>query len=193
MKFDYNYSKKGILEIPQKYQKSPFEGKKFLSSYQKSRELKIKKIEKKIIQYHSFENIKNNLEINPKEMETSTKNKLILILKNNVDEKKKNTLLNIFLKKFEVRKKIFDSYDESFVENVSNYKNMINYILLSNICTVEYELTKNLKFLNVILKLNDLICSEIENINENIELNLALYCLQKELTFVLELESELKV
>ena len=65
---------------------------------------------------------------------------------------------------------------------------MINYILLSNICVIKYEKTKNLKFLNTILKLNDLICSEIENIKDKIELNLVEHCLNKELNFVLKIK-----
>lgn len=191
MKLDYNYSKKGILEVPQKYQKTPFEGKGFLQSYQDSRELSIKKIKKKINQYQNFEIIKNNLKTKSNKIDPTTKSKLISIMKNDFENKEREKFLNIFIKKFEVKKKIFDSYDEHFTENISDYKKMINYILLSNICSTEYENNKNLKFLNVILKLNDLICSEIENINNDLELNLAIHCLEKELTFVLELKRKL--
>ena len=108
-----------------------------------------------------------------------------------MDSEKYDKIVNVLIKKFEVKKRIFSSYDKLFFENSSNYQDMINYILLSNICAKQYEKTKNLKFLNTVLKLNDLICSEIENIEENIELNLSLHCLNKELDFVLKLKEDI--
>lgn len=190
MKMNYNYSKKGQLHYPQKYEKTPFEGKNFLVEYQNLREKNIKILKEKIKDEIEFNEILKNLKIGKnKESEFFTRILLESVLKENSDSEKNNNIINIFIKKFEVKKRIFSSYNKLFVENSSNYQEMINYILLSNICVIKYEKTKNLKFLNTILKLNDLICSEIENIKDEIELNLAQHCLNKELNFILKIKS----
>jgi len=192
MKIKYNYSKKGQLHNPQKYQKTPFEGKKFLLSYQNFREKNIKNLKQKIEDKKDFNEIIKNFQIEKcDDIKFSTRILLKSILKENVDSEKYDKIVNVLIKKFEVKKRIFSSYDKLFFENSSNYQDMINYILLSNICAKQYEKTKNLKFLNTVLKLNDLICSEIENIEENIELNLSLHCLNKELDFVLKLKEDI--
>lgn len=187
---NYNYSKKGQLHYPQKYEKTPFEGKNFLVEYKNLREKNIKILKEKIKDEIEFNEILKNLKIGKnKESEFFTRILLESVLKENSDSEKNNNIINIFIKKFEVKKRIFSSYNKLFVENSSNYQEMINYILLSNICVIKYEKTKNLKFLNTILKLNDLICSEIENIKDEIELNLAQHCLNKELNFILKIKS----
>jgi len=114
-------------------------------------------------------------------------------LKDSGNLEKNDKIINIFIKKFEVKKRIFSSYNKLFIETSSNYQEIINYILLSTICIIKYEKTKNLKFLNTVLKLNDLLCSEIENIEKNEELNLVLYCLKEELNFILKIEKRLSI
>ena len=52
---------------------------------------------------------------------------------------------------------------------------------------MEYKKTKNLKYLNVLLKLNDTICSQITLIPENITGFLCLFALKSELDYILDL------
>lgn len=186
---NYNYSKKDQLYVPQNYQRTPFEGGKFLLVYEESRKKEIENLKNKISQNKNFEEIINDIKIKKeKNLKNITKITLESILKENFYSKKDNEIVDIFIKKFEIKKRIFSSYDENFIENTLEYNNIINYILLSNICIIKYKKTKKIKFLNVILKLNDLICSEIKNIKENTELNLVMYCLKKELEFIVEIK-----
>ena len=68
-------------------------------------------------------------------------------------------LLSIFLKKFEVKKKLYEEYSSDFKNIDQNYELLNNYILLSVILADYYQKYPNLKFINAVLKLNDLICS----------------------------------
>jgi len=189
MEIKYNYSKKDQIHQIQKYQKTPFEGKNFLLAYQNLREKNMKIIKEKISEEIKISKILKNIPIGKSEEgKICTRILLESILKDNLYLEKNEEIINYIIKKFEVKKRIFSSYNKLFVENSSNYEEMINYILLSNICIIKYEKTENLKFLNTILKLNDLICSEIKNIKENKELNLALYSLKKELDFILKIK-----
>jgi hypothetical protein len=189
MEFDYSYSKKGQLDHPQKYQKTPFEGKNFLLIYQNFREKSIRILKEKIEEEIDLNEILGRIEINKnKDSKFITRILLESILKENTHSKKNQKIINTFIKKFEIKKRIFSSYDKLFFENSLNYKEIINYILLSNICIIKYQKSKNLKFLNTVLKLNDIICSEIENIKENMELNLAIYCIKNEMDIILKTE-----
>jgi len=194
MEMNYDYSKKDLLHNPQNYQRTSFEGKNFLLAYKESRRENIENLKNKIIQNKNFEEIINNFDIE-KEMNSKNNTQKILksILKENIYSKKDNEIVGIFIKKFEIKKRIFSSYDENWIENTLEYNSIINYILLSNICIIKYEETKKIKFLNVILKLNDLICSEIKNIKENTELNLVIHCLKKELNFIVEIKKRFSI
>jgi|SaaInlStandDraft_2_1057019.scaffolds.fasta_scaffold03099_2 hypothetical protein len=194
MEINYNYSKKDQLNHPQKYQKTPFHGKNFLSEYKNLRKNKIEILIRKIKKEFKIEEILKNIQIKKNgESEFFTNYLLKSILKDSGNLEKNDKIINIFIKKFEVKKRIFSSYNKLFIETSSNYQEIINYILLSTICIIKYEKTKNLKFLNTVLKLNDLLCSEIENIEKNEELNLVLYCLKEELNFILKIEKRLSI
>ena len=88
---------------------------------------------------------------------------------------------NTLSEKFEISKKIFNSYDISLKENTKSYKTFRNYILLSVICIKKYEKTNNLKFLNTLLKVNDIVCSVFVQINDENNLSMIKYILEKEL------------
>ncbi len=68
--------------------------------------------------------------------------------------------LNRFLKRFEVSKKLYSIYLPSMKAASDDYSSQLNYALLSLALLYEYEWTGNLKMLNAVLKLNDLLCSK---------------------------------
>lgn len=100
-------------------------------------------------------------------------------LKNN--NKINDEFLEILIKKFEIKKRIFESYHYEFKENTKKFEMMKNYILLSLICLLKYEKTRNLKFLNTSLKLNDIISSKINELKDNDDLLLYSFIIEKEL------------
>ena len=186
----YQYSNDNLLENPQKYQKTPFLGIEFLESYLSSRENYAKNLQskskkkitvKEVIQ--KFEQTENPQKIISKEKFSLEKLLRSLLISNDNSQKdfpEYDFIIDIFLKKFEVKKKLFTEYNFKFQEQTEDYKNLKNYIYFSLLCLFYYNKTKNLKFLNVVMKLNDTICSQIEKINEEEQIIFFKYILLNE-------------
>ena len=188
----YLYSETNLLENPQKYQMSPFLGTNFLISFFKSRKNYLKKLEKieknfleldEIINQLSTEHTENTLD---KFLQTNIDTEEILSLliinfSKTFDDEFTNKILNGFIKKFEVKKRLYSSYDSNFKENSSLYTNLRNYIILSTLCLMKYEKNKNLRYLNTSLKLSDTVCSQINEIKSNLDKSLFYYILKTEL------------
>ena len=64
---------------------------------------------------------------------------------------------------------------------------MKNYVLFSLVCAKIFDQTKNLKFLNSLLKLNDILLSRIKFIDESMTLSLVYHAIDFELDFVNDL------
>ena len=185
----YQYNEIDCLEFPQKYQMSVFEGNNFLIKYKESRNEIIKKIKNKkidlVIYFEEDYEINNNeyLKINKNEcFETEKIFKFFLnrIFKNKLNLKHKK-LINKFISKFEISKKIFMNYDYNIKTDSNNYKIMKNYLMLSLICMKIYEEENNLKYLNATLKINDITTSNFNKILDKIDLILLKQSLELEL------------
>lgn len=200
----YQYSIRSLLGNPEKYQMSPFEGKEFLHNYKKSRMSKIKHFEKnqnsitkfdnilKIIRFKGDTNIQNKIRKDTIETE-----ELFTFLCSKLEENKMESFLkeiiDVFIKKFEIRKKIFNAYDADFKVASNDFTNLKNYSLFSLICLLEYHKTDNLKYLNTSLKLNDIICSQSTKISSSDDITLFLFIVKKELEFIFVLCDKKKV
>ena len=189
----YQYSERNLLENKQKYQMTPFEGKEFLTAYERTRKILMKQ---KCDENEFLDIIESLYKINHKEKsDDDTKFyseyeflSIIIKGKNNL-KKEDETTIEKFVKIFEVKKRIFDTYLINLERNYSdNYTNLRNYILFAIICLKKYETTDNLKFLNSVLKLNDIICSASGLISDENDLKLFQYIIEKELDFVKELQ-----
>jgi len=148
-----------------------FEGTNFLSNYVTSRNEIISMIssEKTITQFSEIENlfttqfkVLNKKELFLKDILT---NDLFIFLLNSV---MKSTLVDdikeivdLFLKKFEITKKFFTTYNLENKTTSGIHDNIDNYIIFSIICLKIYLDTKNLKYLNTCLKLNDILASKM--------------------------------
>ena len=193
----YPYSNTDLLENPERYQFTKFMGEKFLESYFYSRKIILNdiggKIDKKMNFSEIIDNLTNinNLENNEYNLENNEYNleKLLLkILSNNQNRKEKlNEIIDIFLKKYEIKKKLVMQYDNDFHEKDSNYKNLRNYILLDLLCVIRFNETKNLKFLNTILKINDMLVTQISLWNNKNDLCVFQWLLENEIRIILEL------
>ena len=79
---------------------------------------------------------------------------------NQTDLKNVSPIINKFLKKYEVFKRIFTFYEGKTLKKVdSDYRSSQVYIALAVNFALYYCRTKNQKYLNVLLKINDAICS----------------------------------
>jgi len=187
----YPYTETNLLENPQKYQMSPYLGKNFLINFFKSRKNQLKVLKKTEKIFLELDEVMKQLSINyakntlddflQKNIDTEEILSLLLINFSNVIGNDITKILNEFIKKFEVKKRLYSSYDRNFKESSSLYSNLRNYLLLSTLCLLAYKKNKNLKYLNTSLKLNDTACSQINKLKTNLEKSLFYHILKIEL------------
>ncbi len=186
----YPYSNGDLLKNPERYQFTKFKGKNFLESYFYSRKIALKNISSRIDKKMDFNEIIDSI-TNIKNLENSESNLEKLLLTNLKNHKNRdikfNKIIDIFLKKYEIKKRLVMQYDDDFHEKDSNYKNLRNYILLDLLCIIRFNETQNLKFLNTILKINDMLETQISFISDKIDLNIFKWILENEIKFVMEL------
>lgn len=164
-KIDYSYAK--------------FGGERFLDDYKKSRNIALLYIDRKQI-------------INEISKETTTQirfHKWINLIEKG-QEINENELL-LLLKRFEVTKKIFESYDSNFRPiDKGKYQNYELYVLFAEIMVLAYSKYRRLQYLNTLLKVNDIILGLIESLSEQLKKKTALN-IKFELEFTNELKKEL--
>jgi hypothetical protein len=92
------------------------------------------------------------------------------------------------VQKFEVTKRIYTAYPSIPKKGCGAYDNMTVYALLALLLALFFGRTKNLKYLNTVIKLNDLLCSVKEIVKEDLVAYTACYLsLLFEETYVREL------
>ena len=197
-KIPYSYTRNNLLDIPQNYQMSSYEGPDFLISYQFSRKKIITELEK-MPHFISFSNnffssqdISDVYEIIKKNKFSTNElyHSIIMELISNPKNTQTIPIIDKFLKKFEIRKRIFLNYDNEFNIIGDEFKEIQNYVLLSFMCLIRYQTTSDLKYVNTFLKLNDLICSAKKLIVNKIDISLFHYLLTSEMKHVLKLLDE---
>jgi len=185
----YPYSNGDLLKNPQKYQMTPFMDKNFLNDYQNSRISYLEKISnfekmdlEKIISNIAQKRVQKK-KINGYNSETSII--LLDVLATLINDENDNfTIIDKFIKKFETKKLIFSKYDDNLQPISNEYSEIRNYILLAAICVFKFKNSKNLKYLNTLLKLNDTICSQINSIDNSIDASLFDIVITYELNFI---------
>lgn len=192
---EYSYANTDLLEFPQKYQMTPFEGREFLSSYEKNRQKILDKIKNnqtvnslshtlKLLQKQFLIDIKSDQKIFVTGNQLSS---ILLRLQHQKETQQETKFIMALLKKFEIKKRIFSEYDHELKENSTDFKILTNYILLAAICAKKFQDNSNPKFLNTLLKLNDTICSQIDSINDVNNLSLIYYIINLELEYIRDL------
>jgi|TARA_Y100000780_G_scaffold45780_1_gene37838 hypothetical protein len=192
---EYSYTNADLLEFPQKYQMTPFEGREFLSSYEKNRQKILDKIKNnqtvnslshtlKLLQKQFLIDIKSDQKIFVTSNQLSS---ILLRLQHQKETQQETKFIMALLKKFEIKKRIFSEYDHELKENSTDFKILTNYILLAAICAKKFQDNSNPKFLNTLLKLNDTICSQIDSINDVNNLSLIYYIINLELEYIRDL------
>ena len=184
---NYIYSKGDLLETSQKYQLSPFHGSDFLNSYKIERESILNKLDTKIARKIILSELikillpPENI-ISEKQITKFVTETLLITFLNKLQlTPNDKTILSKLLKSFEIKKKIFTEYNFNQNTFSTDYKNLRNYILFSLLCSKEFKESQNLKFLNTVLKLNDIISSKINHISNNYDLLLAFNAIDLEL------------
>ena len=186
----YQYCNRDLLNKPEKYNFAVFQGNEFLQSYLDFRFSIVKKLENSIKMNVTFTELINNFcnQNTPQENDIELENLLIKTLyEKKMKSHKLDTNIDVFLKKYEIKKRLMSKYDTDFLEMNQDYKNLRNYLLLGLLCVIRYEETRNLKFLNTVLKINDMLITQAQQINDQTDLSIFKYCLEFEIKFVKEL------
>lgn len=192
---EYRYSNTNLLESPQTYQMTPFDGFDLLCAYKDSRNnvLKILGIGDKcedleVVTENDISECENYFNHKLPVIHTHV---LLMYILTKVRKHETNSIMDhiikMFVKRFEIKKRLFSLYNDEFKEASEDYSFLRNYILLSKICLSKYEESRSLKYLNVILKLNDTICSQIDKLREKYDVLLFRDVLSRELTHISEL------
>jgi len=189
-----------LLKTPEFYKMTTFEGSKFLSEYVKSRNeiISMTSSEKTITQFNELQNFfttefrfTDKKKIFNDEIIT---NELFIFLLNytikSTPTGEIKEIIDLFIKKFEITKKIFTTYNLGMKKTSEKYDDIKNYLIFSIICLKIYHDTKNLKYLNTCLKLNDILTSNIR-INKNYNLsNVINFVIKNEIEIIKKLSKE---
>lgn len=157
----YKYVTENNLENKQNYMYSEYQGEEFLKYYFKERREACKKgkcLNKQSIEAFLIE----------QEVLGDTQKKLGQIARAALGGEYLREELDRFLKAFEVRKRLHDSYVAETIKPVdmNKYYNYNNYLLLACCCILFYENSTCLKYLNTLLKVGDTLLSIRQSLSE---------------------------
>ena len=193
----YKFTDNNKLKTKLNYEYSDFGGYDFLQSYFDNRENAENRLSniahKRILEIFEIvtEPIKEKISIDLLETSLFLRNSLFYQLQKpeNFDLK----LFNIILRKFEVTKKIYTQYELPKVLKGGDYFNIKNYCYFSMNCMQYYSCSKNLKYLNAGLKVNDILVSIINEIDSKNNASLIRTCLKVEMNSIKKLCTQNKV
>lgn len=101
---------------------------------------------------------------------------------------------DLLIKRFEVTKKVYSFYDTNFRPH-STCKNDLRleyFIAFSHTLSEIYGKTENFKYLNSLLKVNDILCSAYNQLSQKEKMILA-FLIKKEVDFVKALSNKLNI
>jgi len=140
---EYKYITEDNLINKQNYMYSEFGGREFLDAYIYSRDSYIEEKSNKM-EYHE-----SRAELR----------KILSSLESN-DYGLIKGILDLYVKRFEVSKRLYNEYDENWKPTKnSSYLDIDLYIVLAEICSYAYKLTGCTKYLSCLLKLDDTLLS----------------------------------
>lgn len=182
----YKYITENNLYNKQSYMYSEYEGLAFLRDYLYSRQEYLNKQKKA----GGYRYMNAGSSVNP------IKQDLLYIrdkLKCNRYDREILHLMNAYTKTFEVRKRIYDAYDNAWKpEGDAGFEDYELYLLFAECLIYAYECTKNLKYYSCLLKVNDTILSICEEFDENFKETLC-GILKKELDIFHQLISKYNI
>ncbi len=113
------------------------------------------------------------------------------IKKNDFANQEISQNLNTLIKRFEVTKKIYISYDTNFRSlDKSKFIDLRLYLLFSYILIQAFGTRNKAQYLNSLLKVNDILSGLFNSLNEENQALLG-YCLSNEIEFIQQLKAKL--
>ena len=157
-KITYKYLNEDVFNNKINYSYSKFGGIEFLKSWEEKRDKCLDTL------------LKNNAESHKTEDDSNTNLQLERWLNNDVVFSELDKV-HLLIKRFEVTKRIYEFYDADFrrINKDVTYDNLNLYINFGLVMVKLYDRYKHLQYLNSLLKLVDIICSRINELNQNAE------------------------
>tara|TARA_B110000483_G_scaffold229109_1_gene292790 strand:+ start:110 stop:1213 length:1104 start_codon:yes stop_codon:yes gene_type:complete len=168
----YIYTENNLLEKPEKYQYSILEGKSFFNKFFNDRNKCLKKLIEISDKFKSYNLSFDDLESTDSYIIGESiilKEYLFFLLKDEYIGKQRHLkILNSLIKRFEVSKKLFKSYDIVEIRKDSKEHNdILTYSLFSLVLQLFFHKTikaeQKIIFLNTLLKVNDILSSIIKD------------------------------
>lgn len=184
---NYEYTEVNRLEKPHNYMYTPYFGVEFVQSYFDDRSKNIEKFkarkgeqnietidayfctastlklekDQKLLPVNFQENVENIVSFNLKNKIVTEKllTSLLVSQLNNENEKLIKEWLDRLVQRFEVTKKIYETYLVGFRKGGGSTGMVRLYWIFALLLALYYSETKNIKYLNTLLKVNDLLCS----------------------------------
>lgn len=202
----YFYTQRNLLEsTPEHYMYSKYAGVNFLIDYLYDRKKflnkldfllhskmdmvkHLKKIREKLFNLKESDRANHELEFKTQEIiltEATLKDCILQLMFNHGSIGEHDWIIEKFIKKFEVNKRLRISYDQSFRVIDRGFAPLSVYIFLAFI--ISYKQNSSLNDLNTLLKLNDIICSSTLKETDCLTLHLMYVSVLKELCWVKEI------
>lgn len=170
---DYPYSRGDLLEHPNTYFYTSFEGSPFLDAWRLSRNEIKKSLGREKEPLVKNQNIKENVLTRAERENPVETSELVYILYDSLcsDDKtlqlRAMSLVDKLLKRFELFKRIHTSYGLGFrAIDKKEYFDLGLYILTAALFEKAYSISSKLPYLNVLLKIIDTLCSFHSNLSE---------------------------
>lgn len=149
----YKYITDNNLYEKQNYMYSEYRGMAFIKEYLDSRRYYLKSLEMNVTEsFHGIRKVDNKIQ--QELLEICRK-----LEKGNYDKETK-ALLDAYIKSFEVRKRIYTSYDRNWRPLPdAGFEDYKSYVLLADCLLRMYQSTGSLKYFSCLLKLDDTLLS----------------------------------
>ena len=159
----YSYTQNNLLKFPHKYQYSKFEGVLFFDKFIENRKDTICFLDNRLKKVG-----KNNTNLTHQDYQSNENfilKEFLIYLHNSTNEELKNqkNIMELLIKRFEVGKKLYLTYDKKEIRKSSiNFDELLSYPLFSLVLQRYYNITmteEKFVYLNAILKVNDIVSS----------------------------------
>jgi hypothetical protein len=156
----YNFTTTNLIESPNNYFYSNFLGIKFVDSWFQNRDPFINKYQ---VHGHTSQP-QSYSELNS----YSAEDILEFLYSSIVYGKSTKGLFELFIKRFEVTKRIYHNYTRELkASKGSQYENLNHYIRFGEILIYSYDFSKSLSELNALLKVLDILVSVSDNMTKD--------------------------
>lgn len=170
----YSYAEGDLLEKPNTYQYSQYGGREFVLAWQSHRESVQAELGEPISPVEA-DLTDSRLQELPCELHSLLEDIMADISNgNNMEQLVLKDVLNALVRKFEVTKRLYASYDKDLkAVNKYDYRNLELYLRFAEIVDRAYSNSNNLTFLNVMLKLTDTLIAFRNELKEGQKARLA--------------------